>query len=105
MGWFQQDKDTTLVQLEEQLKAVKRKDPLVIGRLEAVSDGDFAGLSTTQKLSLLEGQISASINFVRQEQHRPEEIYNSRDPFGGLIQSVLNDDVLPQMQASGQGNP
>ena len=105
MSWFHQEKNSTITQLEEQLAAVKRKDPEVIKRLSSAQGGDFEGLSQDEKLQFLGRQIEASIKFVKDEEHRPQEIFNSRDPLGGLLQSLMNDNVLPQLQGTGQGNP
>lgn len=100
-----QEKDSAVQQMVSQLDAVKRADPAVLASLDTIEDGVLKGLSRNEQLKALERQIEASIRFVQDEPHTPGEIFHSRDPIGGLIQSVINDNVLPQAQSTGQGNP
>ena len=102
---LQTDKQPTLDQLAADLKAVQAKDPTILQKLTATQGGDFAGLSEDQKWQYLEDQINASIDFVNNEPHTLGEIFHSRDPIGGLIQSVVNDGINPVLQAFGEGNP
>lgn len=104
-NFHHQDKSSALEQLKEQLNAVKRRDPAVLEKLGTANDGEFSGLSEDEKCKILERQLAASIHFVKDEPHTPGEIFHSRDPIGGLMQSLINDNVLPQVQATGQGNP
>ena len=99
------NKAATIAQLQAQLKAVQDRDPLVLEKLEAAQFGQFAGLTDDQKCQYLEDQLQASIAFVDNEPETAEEIFHSRDPIAGVIQSVIKADVAPSIQAYGDLNP
>jgi hypothetical protein len=96
---------STISELKAQLAAVKARIPEVLAKLEAAQFGDFAGFSQDDKCQYLEDELEASIAFVSDEPQTNDEIFHSRDPIAGVIQSVLNDKLPPVVVADGQGNP
>jgi predicted phosphodiesterase len=101
----QYDNTQAMQQLQLQLQAVQRRDPAVLAKLNAADSGELAGMSVEDQCSFLVTQLQASIRFLHDEPQTPEEIFHSRDPIGGMMQSLMNDQLLTQLQATGEGNP
>lgn len=101
-------KNETIEALENVLHLLKTSDPDTLQYLNQHNDFANIAQTTEERRQKAIAACEQSIAFARAE-HSPEgHTYHSRDPLAGIMQSVLaaaGDNVVPELQAFGQGNP
>jgi predicted phosphodiesterase len=107
MHWFW-EKNETLDGLTKTLALLENGDPATLAKLAALDGVAVSGMTPAQRQAFVIAQVKASIDFAKHEPHTEGDVYHSRDPLAGLVQSWLGDPgdtVVPGLQAFGQDNP
>lgn len=92
-------------ELQETLEKLESNDPETLRALASDPASSLAGLQPQERRRQAIEALQSSIRAVSEEQESGNHVYHSRDPLTGLIQSQLQDEVIPELQSTGQGNP
>ena len=103
--WFKHKKSDVQQELEDTLRKLKEKDAPTLEALASDPSSSLASLSPEERRVKAIETIECSLKAMASERESPDHEYHSRDPLTGLIQSQLQDNVIPELQATGQGNP
>jgi Calcineurin-like phosphoesterase len=110
------EKDPVIDDMQNTLHKLNANDAETIQALNADQTSTLAALPPGQKRQQAITALQNSINYAKSEPAPQGHTFHSRDPLTGLTQSHLaknnppaddnpQDNVLPQLQAYGQGNP
>lgn len=104
--WFEHKRQDVLTELKETLSRLKASDPKTIEQLGSDPTSALAGMSAAARRETAIRVLTDSIAEVEKETDAKGHPFHSRDPLTGLIQSQMGEDsVVPELQATGQGNP
>ncbi len=102
---FSQQQSDVIDAMQQTLAALQANDPATLNLLAADTSVSLRGLSSeARRLQAIQSLVD-SIAAAQAETVPEGHPYHSRDPLTGLIQSQLEDNVIPELQATGQGNP
>ena len=104
--WMQHSRDEVLTELQNTLKLLQSRDAETMKELASATSSGLVGLSLEDRRTAAMQSLKDSIQAVEKEPDAEGHVYHSRDPLTGIIQSNMGEDtVLPELQATGQGNP
>jgi len=115
MDTFEQQQAAVITTMQATLTSLQASDPATLQLLAADTTSSLAGqpIETSRQQAI--AALSKSITAAQAEADPDSHLYHSRDPLTGLIQSQIanvgpiesqiEDNVIPQLQAYGQGNP
>jgi hypothetical protein len=107
-------RDPIIQDMQETLQSLQSKDAATLQALDADTESTLAGLPLEQKRQQAVLELQQSIGFSKKESDPQGHTYHSRDALTGITQTHLaannidqqvQDNVLPELQAFGQGNP
>ncbi len=105
MDVFSQQQKDVIDAMQMTLVKLQASDPATLTLLAGDKTSSLAGLDPeTRRLQAIQSLID-SIAEAKAESVPEGHPYHSRDPLTGLIQSQIEDNVIPELQATGQGNP
>jgi hypothetical protein len=102
--------------METTLHKLQSKDSTTLQALDSDSESTLMGLSLEDKRQRAIVELKSAIKAANKEKDPAGHTYHSRDPLTGITQThiaknnphlsdALGDNVLPELQAFGQGNP
>lgn len=114
--FFFSKKDPIIDDMQKTLHALQSKDSATLQALDADTESALAGLPPEQKRQRAIAELQDAIKAAKKENDPDGHTYHSRDPLTGITQTHLaknnptlsqdiEDNVLPELQAFGQGNP
>jgi Calcineurin-like phosphoesterase len=112
--FFFSKRDPVIQDMQETLQSLQSKDAATLQTLDADTESTLAGLPLEQKRQQAVLELQQSIGFSKKESDPDGHTYHSRDALTGITQTRLaannidqqaQDNVLPELQAFGQGNP
>jgi predicted phosphodiesterase len=114
--FFFSKRDPIIKDMEATLHKLQAKDAATLQALDADTESTLAGLAAEEKPEKAIAELQAAIKAAKNENDPDGHTYHSRDPLTGITQSHLaknnptlsqdiQDNVLPELQAFGQGNP
>jgi hypothetical protein len=102
---FTQQQSDVIAAMQHTLAALQANDPRTLSLLAEDNTSALAKLKPEARRKQAIRSLNDSITVARAETVPEGHPYHSRDPLTGLIQSQLEDNVIPELQATGQGNP
>jgi hypothetical protein len=114
--FFFSKKDPIVTDMQATLHKLESKDAATLRVLDADTESTLAGLPLEQKRQKAIAELQKAIKFTKNEDEPDGHTFHSRDPLTGITQTHLaknnpslsqdiQDNVLPELQAFGQGNP
>jgi hypothetical protein len=114
--FFFSTKDPIIQDMQATLDRLQSKDAATLQALDADTESTLAGLPLEQKRQKAIVELQKAIKFAKNEDAPDGHTFHSRDPLTGITQTHLarstpklgqqiEDNVLPELQAFGQGNP
>ena len=112
--FFFSKRDPVIQDMQKTLESLQSKDATVLQALDADTESTLASLPLEQKRQQAVLELQQSIGFSKKESDPDGHTYHSRDALTGITQThlaannidqQLQDNVLPELQAFGQGNP
>ncbi len=112
--FFFSKRDPVIQDMQKTLQNLQSKDAATLQALDAYTESALAGLPLEQKRQQAVLELQQSIGFSKKESDPDGHTYHSRDALTGITQThlatnnidqQLQDNVLPELQAFGQGNP
>jgi hypothetical protein len=91
--------------MEATLSKLEANDPGTLKLLDGNDNNGLSHLAAEERRQHAIAALKSSIQFAKSESVPEGHQYHSRDPLVGLIQSALEDNLPPEAQAFGQGNP
>jgi hypothetical protein len=102
---FTQQQSDVIAAMQQTLAALQSKDQRTLALLANDNTSALANLDPEARRLQAIQSLTDSIAEAKLETVPDGHPYHSRDPLTGLIQSQLEDNVIPELQATGQGNP
>ena len=102
---FSQQRSDVIKAMEMTLAKLRAKDPGTMTLLASDQTSSLANLDADSRRLQAMQCLSDSIKDAKCETVPEGHFYHSRDPLTGLVQSQIEDNVIPELQATGQGNP
>ena len=104
--WFEHKREDVVSEMQNTLAKLKASDPETLKQLGSDPSSTLAGMAPEERRQTAIRVITDSIHDAEKEPDTKGHQYHSRDPLTGIIQSKMGEDsVLPELQATGQGNP
>lgn len=103
--WFHHHQNEIVEGMKATLTKLKASDSQVLNLLAEDSTSTLSGLAPEARRLEAIRVLSESIQVAESESVPEGHQYHSRDPLTGLIQSGMGDNIIPELQATGQGNP
>ncbi len=102
--WFHHSKNDIVSEMKATLEKLEAGDSETLDMLGSDPSSTLMGLSPAQRQAEAIRVLRDSIAAAQKETIPNGHEYHSRDPLTGLIQSSLGDNVIPELQSTGQGN-
>lgn len=102
---FTQQQSDVIAAMQMTLVKLKTSDPDTLKLLASDNTSALADLDQEARRLQAIKALTDSIADAKAETVPANHPYHSRDPLTGLIQSQIEDNVIPELQATGQGNP
>lgn len=109
-------RDPIIEDMQKSLHRLKSQDSESLQALDADQDSVLVGLPPEEKCRRAIFELEHAIRYAKNESDPEGHTFHSRDPLTGITQShlaknnpslgeQLEDNVIPELQAFGQGNP
>jgi predicted phosphodiesterase len=105
MDVFSQQQKDVIDAMQMTLAKLEASDPATLTLLAGDKTSSLAGLDPEPRRLQAIQSLKDSITEAEAESVPEGHPYHSRDALTGLIQSQIEDNVIPELQATGQGNP
>jgi hypothetical protein len=102
---FAQQQSDVIAAMQMTLAKLQASDPDTLAQLAGDNTSMLAGMDAEARRQQAIQSLRDSIAAAKAETVPIGHPYHSRDPLTGLIQSQIEDNVIPEIQATGQGNP
>jgi predicted phosphodiesterase len=103
--WSTHTQSDVIAEMQATLAKIESGDPATMAQLASDPTSTLAGMTPTSRQQAAIQSLSDAIKAAQAEDPPNGLPFHSRDPLTGVIQSKLGDHVLPQLQATGQGDP
>jgi hypothetical protein len=114
--FFFSNRDPIIKDMQATLHKLESKDAATLQGLDADAESTLVGLRPEEKRQKAIAELEDAIKAAKKENDPDGHTYHSRDPLTGITQTHLaknnptlseevEDNVLPELQAFGQGNP